>query len=147
MCIRLPCHRACCAASLKVSTSGFHIKLHFGMEWLLSIVKNSKEHFSLLECMSYSTKDQPVCFQVIQCLSCPPPPPSYVQQHLGVAWRDALTPRCYKTTAYVMTQQQHQHWQFSYSNQGSSCWPTVHPYSLPAVDICSGSRNVKCAEL
>lgn len=52
----------------------------------------------------------------------------------------------HKTTAHALAQQQHKHWQFSSSNQGFSCWPTVRPYSLPAVDICSGSRNLKSAE-
>lgn len=56
--------------------------------------------------MSYSIKDQPVCLQVIQCLSCSAPPPSSMQQHLGVPWRDVLTPSCYISS----TKQLHTHW-------------------------------------
>lgn len=56
--------------------------------------------------MSYSINDQPVCLQVIQCLSVSAPPHSSMQQHLGVPWRDVLTPSCYISS----TKQLHMHW-------------------------------------
>lgn len=78
------------------------------------------------------------------------PPSSSMQRHPGVPFGDVLTPKMlhqlHKTTAHALAQQQHKHWQFSHSNQGFSCWPTVRSHGLPAVDICSGSRNLKSAE-